>query len=119
MEHSHQIGAMLSRAWQEKNLTLLRGHLADRLEWYEHPYGEPLTTPGDVIAQWERDLAGQSNIDVVVTLLDALDNRNYYHCRALWYKPDGTVREIDGVFVVCLTPEGKIAYFMQWWSPKP
>lgn len=119
MEHYHHIGAMLARAWQDKDLALLRDHLADAIVWYEHSYEAPLTSPDAVITRWERDLAEQDNIDVAVTLLDGFENRMYYHCRAAWRRPDGTIREIDGIFAVCLTAHGKIAYFMQWWSPKP
>lgn len=114
-----QIGQDLQNAWLRKDLDVLASLLSTKnLEWYEGSFDDALTSSEAVLEEWRAALHDQNNLQVTVILLDAVDNRAYYACRASWTFPNGDVREIDGIFVVRLDGEGKIAYFNQWWTAK-
>lgn len=111
-----QISTILKDAWQDKNLELLRSHLASKLEWYESSIENPLSSPDAVISQWEKDLKEQTDLRIEVELLDWIENRAYYHCEASWKDKSDQDHELDGLFVTKLNTEGRIIYFNQWWT---
>ncbi|HSX46958.1 MAG TPA: DUF4440 domain-containing protein [Patescibacteria group bacterium] len=119
MQEQHQrVCTALQNAWQNKDFELLKTALAPNLQWYEGSYEAALTTADAVVAQWQKDLATQSNIKVEVVLLDFVEGHGYYHCRANWQRSDSTLRESDGIFVAYLNETGQITYFNQWWTGK-
>jgi hypothetical protein len=111
--HAH-IAQTLERAWGHKDLAALGSILAEQLNWYENPLVAPLTTKPAVIDRWQNDLATQSNLDVHVTLLDAVANRSYHHCTATWNDTKTGSRTFDGLFKVELGEDGRITSFTQW-----
>jgi hypothetical protein len=111
--HAH-IAQTLERAWGHKDLAALGSILADQLNWYESPLGTPLTTRPAVIERWQHDLATQTDLDVHVTLLDAIENRGYHHCTATWRDTNTGAHTFDGLFKVELSPDGRITTFTQW-----
>lgn len=119
MEKYHRnTGIVIQDAWQNKNLDLLREYLADGLDWYEGSFNKPLTTPDTVVLQWEKDLAKQTDLKVDIKLLDWVENRGYHHCIASWKDVSGLRHAVDAIYVIHLTPEGKITYFMPWYTSR-
>jgi len=119
MEVHQKIAKTLQTAWQNKDFELLRSCLADdSLRWLESSFEPEINDPEKVVARWQKDLYEQSDLAVSVKLLDFVDERGYFECRASWQTPSGNNKEIDGIFAVHLNDEGKIIYFNQWWTTK-
>lgn len=111
-----QIGTILKKAWEDNDLEPLRGKLAPNLRWSENSFEKPLTTPDEVIAQWQADLAKQRNVQVDIELLDSVTDRAYYLCKASWNQKQGKSRKIEGVLITRLNASGNIVEFSQWWT---
>ena len=117
MEPKHlYIAGSLQAAWQQKDFDLLQSILAEDVMWHEGPYEQALTSPESVVEQWQRDLFNQQDISASVTLADFVDERGYFKFEASWVDNRGEPFELNGVFIMSLTEEGKVQHFMQWWA---
>ena len=111
-------GRAIQDAWQHKDLELLGNSLGDTVSFYENVFEPPLTDKQSIIHQWKTDLAQQNNISAQITLLDWVENRGYHHCVASWKNLDGTISEIDAVYIIKLDAVGKISSFKPWYTSK-
>ena len=109
-------GQAICDAWVNKDYGLLRGWLADPLEWHEGSYDEPIVSASDVVARWESDVAKQTNVRVSVELLDVMGSHSYHHCVASWLDSERGDVSLDGIFMIGLNEQGKICLFRQWWN---
>jgi hypothetical protein len=107
----------IKKSWEEKNFDVLSDVLADDLEYFESPFGPPLTSKNVVVEQWKKDLAAQSDIEFTYQVLAAWE----FHCIANWsvhFVRDGKVVYLDGIFYFKLNEENKCKFFKQWWVVK-
>jgi hypothetical protein len=117
MEAHKKIAESITAIWENKDFKLLQNILSSNVKWYESPFTQPLTSIGDVVQQWQSDLAEQKDIDVLTEVLVIDGFAGIYHFSANWRDLSGS-HELDGIFRVALSDEGKIASFCQWWSEK-
>ena len=118
METHQKIADVITGAWENKDPELLRSYLAQRIYWREDTYSKPLRNPNNVIEQWQKDLATQSDIKIKIEVLAAGKHDIFYHCTGIWKDQKKGKRELDGIFQVRLNPDSKISYFNQWWTAK-
>lgn len=103
----------IKKSWEEKNFDVLSDLFADDLEYFESPFGPPLTSKQDVINQWKKDLAGQTDIEFKYETLAAWE----FYCIANWnarFVRDGKPVILDGIFYFKLNRENRCKYFKQW-----
>jgi hypothetical protein len=111
-------GHVIQEAWETKDLTLLAEGLSDDINFYENVLEKPLTDKQSILSQWKRDLTQQSDIKVQLLLLDWVENRGYHRCKASWKDNDGTVSEIDAIYIISIDSNGKIISFLPWYTSK-
>jgi len=103
----------IKRAWQQLNPGLLREALADNIEWHETPFDKPLRGADAVINQWEKDLAGQTNVAFKYEVLFDHDGKQSINWHCIW-TVNNSKRELDGVFYFELNNNDKLMFFKQW-----
>ena len=107
----------LKKSWEEKNFDVLSDILADDLEYFESPFGPPITSRQKVVEQWKKDLPSQSEIEFNYEILAAWE----FYCIANWnacFVRDNKTVHLDGIFYFKLNSENRCKYFKQWWVVK-
>jgi len=69
----------MKKSWEEKDYDVLSNILADELEYFESPFGLPITSKQKVVEQWKKDYRGQR----ILYLSIKYSPRGFY-CIAHW-----------------------------------
>jgi len=110
----------LKRCWEQKEYSVLEDVLADKLMYYESPFGPPLKSKAQVISQWKTDLPKQKNITFNYDIVKTWGNQGLVHWEATFTRvPTSENVGLDGVFLIKFDSEGKCIFFKQWWVVKP
>jgi len=105
------------KSWEEKDYKVLSEILTDDVEYFESPYGPPLTSKQIVVDQWKKDLPSQSEIVFEYDILSASE----LYCIAHWsahFTRNNKVEYLDGIFYFKLNSENTCKFFKWWWVVK-
>lgn len=54
----------IKKCWESKRLDILSTILSENLQYFESPFGPPLTDKKQIVEQWKKDLKRQEKIKI-------------------------------------------------------
>ncbi len=103
------------RAWENKNIEAVLHLLADSFEYFESPLEKPLTTTDQVRTLWSPVPKLNADVSLSFETLAITDEFGLFRIRGTYqHHDDGTVTNIDRIFLLAVEVNGKITKFMQW-----
>lgn len=107
----------LKQAWVAKNPQAAADLCADKLIWYDIPFGKPLTTKHEVYTEWQTVPKNQKDIRVSYEILAVNKDFGIAHWNAKFTRiPSNTKAHLDGIFKVTLNEDNLCTEFHQWFN---
>jgi len=107
----------LKVAWETRDPEAAANLCAEKVLYYETPFGRPLTQRKDVLKEWESVPGEQKDITFSYEILSLEDNFGIAHWSAKFTRlPSGKKAHLDGIFKISLNEKGLCTEFHQWWN---
>lgn len=115
-----------SEEWFEKLGDIWRRRAADEVrdlvsnvepfEYFEDPFGKPMTSVGELVAEWQAVKEQEIEVLEIVPLVctDTEGTARYHFVATI----DGQRHESKGAYYVRVNTDGKATEFRQWWNVK-
>jgi hypothetical protein len=105
--------ASLQRVWIEKDVDAVKDLLSTEFEYFENPFGLPLTSWESVRDAWQgiRD-QDISKLEIVPLISDDAEGMAMYELA--FRDGQGNVHEVRGAYYVKLDSEGRAIRFRRW-----
>lgn len=109
----------LKIAWETKNPQRAANLCAEKVFYYETPFGEPLRTKQEVLKEWQTVPNSQKDIMFSFEILSFDESVGIAHWSVEFTRiPSGKKTFLDGIFKVTLNESGLATEFRQWWVTK-
>lgn len=108
----------LKTIWEKRLPEDVVGLCAEKFDWYETPFDEPITTKESLLQEWQ-SVVQQEDITVTYDILSTDSVKGIAHWHAVFRRlPSGEQAELDGIFEVSLDERGLCIEFRQWYNSK-
>ena len=92
---------------------------AEKVEYFENPFGKPLNTREEIIKTWSEVPQTQKDIKFKYDIVTVNNEFGRAHWEASLIRiPSGKKDKLDGIFIVYLNSKGLCIKFRQWWVIK-
>lgn len=88
----------LKKAWENKNPQAAADLCAEKLQYFETPFSEPLNTKKEVFEEW-KSVENQKDVSVSYKIVGIVDNLGIAHFFATFTRiPSNKKVHLDGIF---------------------
>ena len=109
----------LKIAWETKNPQDAADLCAEKVLYYETPFGVPLKTKWEVLKEWQTVPSSQKDIVFSFEILNVDKSAGIAHWSVEFTRiPSGKKTFLDGIFKVILNDDNLATEFRQWWVTK-
>ncbi len=107
----------MKRIWLEKDISALRGILADDFKYYEDPFEPAITNWEELETAWQEVNNQEIQNLEIVTLIDG-ESQGSARYEFSYIDHQGVKYESRGAYYLKLNQDGKATEFRQWWTVK-
>lgn len=105
---------LLKSIWIKKDIENIGSLLSSTFQYYEDPFGPPLTSLSEVINAW-KEVSNQNILKLEINTLVTQESEGSASYEFSYKDPKGNVHNSKGAYYVKLDNQGKAIEFRQWW----
>jgi hypothetical protein len=105
----------LERIWHEKDIAAIANTVSTEFEYFEDPFGLPITNVEDLILLWQ-EVQNQTILNLEIKVCTTNEDTGVARYDFSCIDADGLEHHSRGAYYVKLDESGKAVEFRQWWN---